>query len=146
MNRLVFIIPSLALFGCTEKDWTEGFRTGGFQNEHCTSVKYVVGGPTTFRVSIESDASEFIQYPVTLQVYLNGSICDEPSTQSSKHDKVPSVVCSTVLGPGMHEYRVKVINPNNFSNLSNEDDLRFNSIIGSITYTLEDNIEKKNLQ
>ncbi len=137
MSRFVLVFVLIFLDGCAKAEWTERFQSGGFLSTYVTSVKYEIGGPTTFKVNISSTEPSKLKYPVTLKVYLNGSLCSEPVIQSEATELLAVLECSSSLGPGMHLYEVVVSNPNNFSNLTEKEDIRINSIKGSFTYTLE---------
>ncbi len=138
MKRFVLVLLAVALYGCAEPKWTERFSTGGFRRVHVTKVRYHTGGLTTFRVNISSEESKKLQYPITLKVLLDGTLCSEAAIQTKSTEPCPSMECSSFLGPGMHVYKVLVSNPNNFANLTDEEDILFNSVDGSITYIFEE--------
>ena len=140
MKTGIILAFSLTLISCAEKEWTEGFLTGGFHEGHSTTVKYNIGGPTTFRVSIESEAYQELLYPISMNVLLNGQSCSLSTLQETKEPLLLSTTCSSNLGPGTHVYVVEISNPNNFKNFTRDNDIQLNSITGSITYTLEENL------
>jgi len=140
MKRFILVLLAVALGGCAEPKWTEGFSTGGFRSAHVTKVTYHIGGSTTFRVNISSEEPKKLQYPVTLKVLLDGTLCSEVAIQTESTEPFPSMECSSFLGPGMHVYEVVVSNPNNFANLTDKEDILLNSIDGSITYILEERL------
>lgn len=129
-----------ALSGCAETEWTEGFLTGGFQAGYTTKVKYEIGGPTTLRVALESEVYREIVYPVSMEVLLNEKSCSRATAQEAGGPLLLSAVCSSDLGPGLHVYKVVISNPNTFGNFTKERDQQLNSITGSITYTIEENL------
>ena len=140
MKRFILVVLAIFLNGCAKSEWTEGFSTGGFRSAHVTKVRYHTGGSTTFRVNISSEEPKKLQYPITLKVLLDGTLCSEAAIQTEITEPFPSMECSSFLGPGMHVYEVVVSNPNNFANLTDKEDILFNSINGSITYTLEERL------
>jgi len=133
-SLLVFLI---LLIGCAEKEWTEGISVGGFKRGLSTQVKYAIGGETSFKVYLESEIYEKLEYPITVTIYLNSEICDTSISMQPISAKVAEAECDENLGKGLHTYEVKVTSKNGLDYISNGDDLRYNRIEGSITYTLE---------
>jgi hypothetical protein len=125
------------LIGCAEKEWTEGFSIGGFKRGLSSQVKYEIGGKTSFKAYLESEMYQKLEYPLTITIYLNNKICDTSTTEAPESQIINEVECTGDLGKGLHTYEVKVTSKNGLDYISNEDDLQYNNIEGSITYTLE---------
>ena len=140
MRKFSLLVIFSLLFGCAEKEWTEGVSIGGFKRGLSTQVKYKMGGETTFNVKLESEIYNKLKYPITLTVYLNNEVCDISTINKPNSSIIVSAECSGTLGKGMHTYEAKVTSINGMQYITEEDDLQYNRIEGSITYTIESGI------
>ncbi|MDY6978064.1 MAG: hypothetical protein SVW51_18000 [Pseudomonadota bacterium] len=137
MRKFLPLALLILLIGCAEKEWTEGVSIGGFKRGLSTKVKYDIGGKTSFKAFLESDVYQKLEYPITITIFLNNEVCDTSVTKEAKSQIFAEVECTGDLGAGLHTYEVKVTSENGLEYISNEDDLQYNRIEGSITYTLE---------
>jgi len=139
MRKFLPLAFLILLIGCAEKEWTEGVSIGGFKRGLSTQVKYDIGGKTSFKASLESEVYQKLEYPITITIYLNNEICDTSETKEPESQIITEAECIEDLGKGLHTYEVKVSSKNGLDYISNENDLQYNRIEGSITYTLESN-------
>ncbi|MBE0357337.1 hypothetical protein [Pseudoalteromonas phenolica] len=137
MRKFLPLASLIVLIGCAEKEWTEGVSIGGFKRGLSTQVKYDIGGKTSFKVFLESDIYQKLEYPIEITIFLNNEVCDTSVTKEAKSQTIAKVECTDDLGAGLHTYEVKVTSKSGLEYISNEDDLQYNRIEGSITYTLE---------
>lgn len=137
MRKFLPLALLILLFGCAEKEWTEGVSIGGFKRGLSTQVKYDVGGKTSFKAFLESEAYQKLEYPITITIFLNNEVCDTSITKEAESQILAEAECVGNLGKGLHTYEVRVTSKNGLDYISSEDDLQYNRIEGSITYTLE---------
>ena len=140
MRKLLPLALLISLTGCADKEWTEGVSIGGFKRGLSTQVNYEIGGKTTFKAHLESEMYQKLEYPITISIYLNNEICDTSITKEPQSLIIAKAECIGDLGNGLHTYEVKVTSVNGLDYISIEDDLQYNRIEGSITYTLESSI------
>jgi len=137
MRKFLPLAMLTLLVGCAEKEWTEGVSIGGFKKGLSTQVKYDIGGETSFKAFLESEVYQELKYPIIITIYLNNEVCDTSVSKEPESQIIVEAECVGDLGKGLHTYEVKVTSKNALDYISNEDDMQYNRIEGSLTYTLE---------
>ncbi len=130
----IFFLP---LAGCENSNWTEKFDYYGFKDGYESKLKYDVGGYTKLSVNVSSEAFDRLAYPLTLKIWINENVCVTKSLSVPTSNLLISASCERNLGPGVHILKARLESPDNFSNLSAEEDREFNHYHGSLTYILE---------
>ena len=89
-------------------------------------------------ISVSSEMYKDLTYPLKLNVHINDRICASKTLAEPKEPQLLSAICEEKLGPGNHVLQAFLSSPDNFKNISIEEDRERNHYHGSITYTLEE--------